>query len=218
MGTGASFFAPFLLDPPEGFDTIAVQLPGRKGRNDEPVPSQMAEIVTGIVSEIGEIGAQDVFWGHSFGGVVAFETLRALKRRGSILPRLVVTGTIAPHLVRLWQKRDVLLRVMADDYSPEYMLAVSRYVDDANFFRALLPKMKKDMPFLMGYQYVEEDEALGVPITAFAARQDDVVYPDEIQPWVSHTGDFRLFEVDGDHWFLHRNRDLLRQTLQRMVI
>ncbi|KAH7476085.1 Mycocerosic acid synthase [Fusarium oxysporum f. sp. matthiolae] len=218
MGTGASFFAPFLLDPPEGFDTVAVQLPGREGRNDEPVPSQMAEIVTGIVSEIGEIGAQDVFWGHSFGGVVAFETLRALKRRRSILPRLVVTGTIAPHLVRLWQKRDVLLRVMADDYSPDYMLAVSRYVDDANFFRALLPKMKKDMPFLMGYQYVEEDETLGVPITAFAARQDDVVYADEIQPWASHTGDFRLFEVDGDHWFVHRNRDLLRQTLERMAI
>ncbi|SPJ88016.1 uncharacterized protein FTOL_12485 [Fusarium torulosum] len=182
VGTGASFFAPFLLDPPEGFDTIAVQLPGHEGRNDESVPSQMAEIVTGIVSEIGKIGAQDVFWGHSFGGVVAFETLRALKRRGSILPRLVVTGTIAPHLVRLWHKRDVLLRVMADDYSPDYMLAVSRYVDDANLFRALLQKMKKDMPFLMGYQYVEEDEALDVPITAFAARQDDVVYPDGNSP------------------------------------
>ena len=40
---------------------------------------------------------------------------------------------------------------------------------------------------------------------------------DEIAAWGEHTRDFRLTEVDGDHWFLHRNRDLLRQTLSEMA-
>src|SRR5271168_4219098 len=35
MGTGASLFTPFLVDPPDGFEPIAVQLPGRENRSAE---------------------------------------------------------------------------------------------------------------------------------------------------------------------------------------
>ena len=56
------------------------------------------------------------------------------------------------------------------------------------------------------------------PITAFAARQDDFVYTDEISEWAQHsTGTFNLIEVDGDHWFLSRNRDLIVATLHEIA-
>ena len=56
---------------------------------------------------------------------------------------------------------------------------------------------------------------LNCPITAFAARQDEMVYTDEIGEWSHHTdGGFELIEVDGDHWFLNRNRELIIATLQ----
>ncbi|KAK5214208.1 hypothetical protein LTR41_000400 [Exophiala xenobiotica] len=217
MGTGASLFTPFLLDPPDGVDAIAVQLPGRETRADEAVLTNMSEIVSGILGEMEtSVGTPDIFWGHSFGGIIAFEVLKALRRQGKPLPRLLVTGTIAPHLIRLWQKRDVLLRIMAEDYSPDYLLAVSRYVDNADFVRSILPLMRRDTPLLLGYQ-IEEEEILDVPITAFAARQDDMVYPDEVAAWKTYTKEFKLVEVDGDHWFLHRNRKLLLETLAAMA-
>jgi len=217
MGTGASLFTPFLTDPPDGLDPIAVQLPGRETRTDEAVLSSMSEVVSGILGEMEKsVGSPHIFWGHSFGGIIAFEILRALRRQGKPLPRLLVTGTIAPHLVRLWQKRDVLLRILAEDNDPEYLLAVSRYVDNADFVRSILPQMRRDMPLLLGYRF-DEEECLDVPITAFASRQDDIVYRDEIAAWRTHTKDFNLVEVDGDHWFLHRNRELLLETLAAMV-
>ena len=42
-----------------------------------------------------------------------------------------------------------------------------------------------------------------------------MVYTDEIREWARHTdGGFELIEVDGDHWFLNRNRELITATLQ----
>ena len=45
-----------------------------------------------------------------------------------------------------------------------------------------------------------------------------MVYPDEIREWSQHTvGGFELIEVDGDHWFLNRNRELITATLQEIA-
>ncbi|KAE8351975.1 polyketide synthase [Aspergillus coremiiformis] len=218
MGTGASLFTPFLMDPPEGLDPVAVQLPGRETRADEACVTSVLEIVQQIVEEMKTWeGPPHIFWGHSFGGIIAFEVMRALRRQGKPLPYLLVTGTIAPQLASTWQRRDVFLQVLADNYSPEYLLGVSRYVDDPDFVRSILPIMRKDAPLLLGYQFTEED-MFDVPITAFAARQDDMVYPDEIQSWASHSRDFKIIQVDGDHWFLRRNWKLLQQTLVEMAV
>jgi surfactin synthase thioesterase subunit len=216
MGTGASFFSPFLIEPPEGFAPIAIQLPGRENRSAEPIYTRMSDLVEDVVAELDgcDVGPQDIFWGHSFGGIIAFEVLRGLRRKsGKPLPRLMVTGTIAPQLIRHWQRRDVLLHVLTEDPNLEYMFATSRYVDDADFTRSILPGMKKDAPLLLGYRYDETEAPLDVPVTAFAARQDEFVYPDEVGAWRVHEKDFKLIEVDGDHWFLNRNRKLLSKAL-----
>ncbi|RCI17302.1 hypothetical protein L249_3232 [Ophiocordyceps polyrhachis-furcata BCC 54312] len=239
MGAGASLFAPFLTDPPAGFDVLAVQLPGRENRSDERHPqdaSAVAEEIAGTLQgDDYNLSDRDVIWGHSFGGLVAFLTLRAVRRawkgaggeaaarkkkkKKKKLPRLVVTGAIAPCLGYVWQKRDIVLQSLREDFSAEYMLAVSRYVDDADFMRSVTHGMRMDGPMLLSYGYDESEEALDVPITAFAALQDDVVYPDEMDGWRREAGEaeFRLIKVDGDHWFIHRNRRLIRETLEEMV-
>ena len=73
--------------------------------------------------------------------------------------------------------------------------------------------MRRDYPLLKSYRF-QPTSPLNCPITAFAARQDDMVYTDEIREWARHTcGRFELIEVDGDHWFLNRNRERITATL-----
>ncbi|KAI9035671.1 thioesterase II family protein [Aspergillus affinis] len=217
MGIGASLFTPFLIDPPDGLDPIAVQLPGRETRAEEPPVVSVSEIVSNIMAEMDNVvGFPHVVWGHSFGGIIAFEVLRVLRRQGKPLPRLFVTGTIAPHRIYTWQKRDILIESFRDDISPEYLLAVARYVDNADFLRSILPMMRQDAPLLLKYQYKEEDP-LDTTITGVTARQDDVVYPEEVTDWRAHAKRFHFIEVDGDHWFLYRNRRLVRETLAAMA-
>lgn len=217
MGTAASLFSTFLTDPPRNLDPIAIQWPGRETRADEECPTDLFKMVPEIFDEIvNVIGIPHIIWGHSFGGIIAFEVLRALRRHGKPLPRLLLTGTIAPHLIRNWQKRDVMLQIAREDYSAEYFLAISRYVADMDFSRAILPLMRKDASLLLNYQFIEEDP-LDLSITAFAASQDDMVYPDEVEAWKEHAMDFRLTEVTGDHWFILPHRKLLREKLEEMA-
>ena len=117
----------------------------------------------------------------------------------------VVTGTIAPHLIHLWQKREVMLKAMVADNSPEYLVSLSRYVDDPEFLKAIVPLMRRDWPLLKNYRF-QPTAPLDCPITAFAARQDDMVYTDEIREWSEHTkGGFELIEVTATIWFLNLN-------------
>jgi surfactin synthase thioesterase subunit len=103
---------------------------------------------------------------------------------------------------------------MVADNSPEYLISLSRYVDDPEFIKSILPLMRRDYPLLKGFRYEPQPPA-SFPITAFAARQDDMVYSNELQEWRQHTeAGFELLEVDGDHWFLNRNRDLIVAKLE----
>lgn len=216
MGVGASLFTSFLLNPPDDFDILAVQTPGRENRAAEPVLESIDELVDQIVPQLLPLFDRPVvIWGHSYGGIVAWEVLRRLRERHDVEPiHLVVTGTVPPHLIHLWQKREIMLKAMVADNSPEYLISLSRYVDDPEFLKAILPLMRRDYPLLQSNRY-QPISPLNCPITAFAARQDDMVYTDEIRAWSRHTvGGFELIEVDGDHWFLNRNRDLINATLR----
>ena len=118
----------------------------------------------------------------------------------------------------MWQKREIMLKAMVPDNSPEFLLSQSRFVDDPEFFkRIIVPGMRRDMPLLQSYRFWPSPP-LNCPMTAFAARQDDMVYTDLIREWSGYTdGGFELIEVDGDHWFLDRNRDLIAATLQKIA-
>jgi surfactin synthase thioesterase subunit len=160
-----------------------------------------------------------VIWGHSLGGIVAWEVMRRLRERHHREPvHFVATGTAAPHLIHLWQKREILLKAMVADNSPEYLVALSRYVEDSEFLKMVLTAMRRDWPLLLSYRF-QDVSPLNCPMTAFTARQDEMVYADEIREWSQHVlGSFDLIEVDGDHWFLTRNRELITATLQDIAV
>lgn len=215
MGVGASLFTKFLLNPPADYDILAVQTPGRENRSTEAVVESVDVLADQVVEQLLPILDRPfVIWGHSFGGIVAGEVIRRLQNLQREPMHFVVTGTVAPHLIHLWQKREVLLKAMVADNSPEYLISLSRYVDDAEFIKAILPLMRRDYPLLRNYRF-HSTVPFHCPIIAFAAQQDDFVYSDEVREWARYSaGEFTLIEVEGDHWFLNRNRELIIETFQ----
>src|SRR5690349_12950775 len=112
MGVGQSLFTTFLLNPPEECDIVAVQTPGRENRLAEPVVESVDELADQIVPHLLPLFDRPVIvWGHSYGGIVAREVLLRLRERHRQGPiHFLVTGTVAPHLIHLWQKREVMLK------------------------------------------------------------------------------------------------------------
>lgn len=215
MGVGASLFTRFLVDPPKGLEVLAVQLPGRENRRSEKVPTRVEDIVEALLPVLGPwLGKPFVVWGHSFGGIIAWEVIRRLRAGGKPQPfHFVVSGTIAPHLIPIWQRRDVMLRAMNSENTTDYLISLARYVDDPEFIKRIIGGMRADYPLLQSYRH-RHDEPLSCPITAFSALQDDMVYPDETAMWGDYTTErFDFHEVDGDHWFLNRNHGRIAATL-----
>jgi surfactin synthase thioesterase subunit len=211
MGVGASLFTNFLLHPPEECDILAVQSPGRENRIAEPVATNIEQLADQIVTQLAPLFDRPVvIWGHSLGGIVAWEVIHRLRERENCQPvHFVVSGTAAPHLMHKWHTREDMLRAMVADNSPEYLASLARYADP-EFFKSILPLMRRDFPLFMSYRF-RALAPLECPITAFAAGPDDnMVFPEEVEEWSQHTeGGFELIEVEGDHWFLNRNRDLI---------
>lgn len=219
VGAGASMFSHFMYNPPKNTDVLAFQLPGRENRSDE----QPYEDVNLLVKDMAEailplLDKPFIIMGHSFGGIVGFELIRYLRRHYGKQPiHLFISGTIAPQLTKKWKERDVISETAIFTNSEEKLLALMSYIDDVDFLKRILPIMRKDMPLIMNYLYT--DEALfDFPVTGFAADKDEVVLDREVACWKEQTtAAFSLEVVEGDHWFLSRNKELILQRLSQAL-
>src|SRR5690606_12425431 len=76
------------------------QLPGRDGRVNEAPHShyhQIADQVSDALQEHRNYSKRVIFWGHSFGSLIAYETSRYWSRKYNSKPNaLVVSGRNAP--------------------------------------------------------------------------------------------------------------------------
>ena len=221
VGAGASMFTHFLLHPWEHTDVLAVQLPGRENRISESPYDSMDQLVSDLAKAIRPwLDKPFTIMGHSFGGIVGFELIHYLKAHfGVTAEHLLITGTIAPQLTKVWRTRDSISKTGSVlSYSEEKLLSLLTYIDDVDFLRSILPVMRLDMPLIMSYVY-RKRQKLDIPISAFAAEQDEVVLVEEVKQWMMQTeGTFALEVVNGDHWFLSRNKERIHRYMQQVAV
>ena len=219
VGAGASLFSHFLYNPPVNTEVFAYQLPGRENRSDEAPFEKMDMLIPEMATAMKPfLDKPFVVLGHSFGGIVGFELIHFIQKQFGVQPlHLFVTGTCAPHLTQEWKKTETITETAVATNSTEKLLGLLNYIDDVEFLKSILPVMKNDMPLIMGYPYTDKGR-LEFPVTAFAADKDEVVTIKEVAGWKSQTvGDFELEIVDGDHWFLSRNKELILSRLEEAI-
>jgi surfactin synthase thioesterase subunit len=193
-------------------DVCYVQPPGRENRLREEAFTAIPALVEALVSELeGWLDRPYVLYGHSLGGVVAFELARALGGSGLRAPsHLFVSASRAPQLPR----EHPAIRHLAD---PELLEEVHRRYDsvplqlmnDPELRQLLVPCLRADLTLLETYEY-REAEPLACPLTCFGATRDRMVRREAMEPWRVHTRkEFQLHMVEGDHLFLQSARSSL---------
>jgi medium-chain acyl-[acyl-carrier-protein] hydrolase len=166
------------------------------------------------------------FYGHSNGGLMAYELARSLARAGRRMPlHLFVGGRPAPQLVR----NDEPLHALPHD---EFIEALRRYngtpeevLANPEIMEIISPMLRAD--FALGETYVHQPgPPLHVPVSAYAGEHDAEVEPREVEAWRERTSGPFVFRVfPGDHFFMvsHREtllaqmRDELRPLLARLA-
>lgn len=219
-GGGASFYRPWTQLAPKSLAIVPVQPPGREERLLEKSFERMPDLVHAAADALAPfLRTPYALFGHSMGGMIAYELVQELGRRGAPLPvHLFVSGAPAPHVAAqvppiYHLAEPQLLAEIRRRYRglPDEVLASRELLD------LLLPRLRADLAVTGTYVY-REGPPLTCPITAFGGDGDETVTPSMIAAWREHTVvAFRAEIFPGGHFFLTDFASRIVSTLERAV-
>lgn len=204
-GGGASAYRAWHAELPAGIELCPIQLPGREGRHREPPFESLDTLVLAVADAIEPwLDRSYALFGHSMGGLVAFELARELRRRGQPAPHhLFVAGVTPPRPHSDGRSRHRLNDPDLLDELRRFGGTPARLLDEPEIVRLLLPVLRADLAVVETYQ-PRCEPPLSVPIAAFAGAWDPEAPPDAMASWRDQTdAGFQLTTFAGDHFFLH---------------
>ncbi|GAA3681099.1 alpha/beta fold hydrolase [Nonomuraea antimicrobica] len=214
-GGSASFYHPLSKALSPAADVLAVQYPGRQDRRGEPPAGDLRHLAARIADVLRPGGDRPrVFFGHSMGALVAFET--ALHLGGDGPAALFVSGRRAPSRVR-----HDLVHLLDDhglvSHLKELNPAEAAALDEAEIRELVLPVIRADYRAIETYRPVA-GASVDCPIIALTGDSDPLTSPAEARAWSGHTTHrFELGVFTGGHFFLRDHIDGVAETILESV-
>ena len=208
-GGGASAFGSWRKFLSPELNLIPLCPPGRERRcNESPVTN--AEMAADqIAKELAQFTDKPVvFFGHSLGAHLAFETAHKLNQlEGPSLSLLVVSGATRPakrqykknwHL--LPDEQFIHLIYKLGGTPPEVLL-------NRELLELFIPALRADFELLDSLS-TSERPALSCPIVAFGGQNDALVTPQELEEWSLETNNsFDSAIFPGGHFYIKESKE-----------
>ncbi|HYO51499.1 thioesterase II family protein [Archangium sp.] len=216
-GGDASIFRLWTTQLPASIEVCPIELPGRATRRAEAPITRFPELLDKMAGMVRPFLKQlpFAFFGHSFGGITAFELTRWMRRNAgpmpvhlflSACPALHIRQQPAPRISHL-SDTEFLEQIATRFGAPREVLASDDVRD------TVLPALRADLLVGESYQYAPEPP-LDVPISSFGAWEDPEVSQEEAEAWRQQTTvGFRLRMLPGNHFFLAAERRRLHQAI-----
>nr|AFV71332.1 PyrG3 [Streptomyces rugosporus] len=200
-GGSATYYQPMSKRLPPEFDLLAVQYPGRQDRRREPFVRDLVSLADRISEVLAEIEGPLVFFGHSMGAVVAYETARRLAP-----DKLFASGRRAPSLrmhTAIHQRDDAgLVAEMRKVGGTD-----GRLFADRELLESVLPVVRNDYRAVETYVW-PPGPPLDCPVTVVVGDADPQTTIDDAAAWRAHTsGPFDLHIMSGGHFYLDHHLD-----------
>jgi medium-chain acyl-[acyl-carrier-protein] hydrolase len=215
-GGGAAMWHPWAGHLSHVAEIVPVCLPGRESRLAQAPFTRIDDLVSSLADEMSPyVNENDVFCGHSLGGLVGFELARELRARGLNGPKaLVIFATRAPHLPRTRPPLHQLApREFLAAVEQRYGAIPGEIRSNPEFLELLLPALRADLELFETYSY-QSGAPLEIPVLALGGTDDRLVARREIELWQQHTlGSFEADFMRGGHFF---PQDDLAETSARV--
>ncbi len=215
-GGSSQYFESWSAELSAEFEVVAIELPGRGVRRNEPLVRSLVEVVNAVCNEMRRFMDRPyAMFGDSIGTLVCFEVIRELRRRGDELPvRLFASGMVAPHIV--WWDTEAPLHTMGEAALFDGLVHDAGMLDAASLANPELreimtPVLQADLEIAETYTFINA-ASLSVPITASRGDADILLTPEQLQGWSKHTDStFEHVTFPGAHFY---TRDHRREVLE----
>lgn len=216
-GRGASLYRGWAEALPATVQVCPVQLPGRETLMPLKPHPAMAPLIDALVEAIGPVLTEPfALFGHSMGGLVAFELARALRRLGRPGPaHLFVAAYRSPQLPATRPPFHDLPDADLIEALHRHFGLPEAVMKERGLLEVLLPMVRADFAVCDTYEYMSEPP-FSFGITAFGGQEDQQVSQAALAAWQEQTtGPFRLHMLPGGHFFVQEAPDAFLPALAR---
>ena len=176
----------------------AVRLPGRESRVREAPHTSLTDAADEAARALlAEAELPLVFFGHSMGALLAFETARRMERAGRP-PRRVIASA-APGPAGDWQVRRAA--ILGDMGAAAALGDTPPPGVDPALHALIVRTVRADMQMVDGY--AGGGDPISIPISAYGGRADPGVDRESLERWRDCTrAAVDVHEFDGGHFFI----------------
>jgi len=209
-GGGPPVFSQWMRELPGHVEGVVAHFPGRGSRYRESPIHNLSALVEKLSQAIQTHADKPfAFFGHSLGGLVAFELARQLRRHNLQGPQILfISACGAPYI----SNPHPPLHQLPDAEFLEALKALngtpSELQNNAAVMGLLLPTLRADFEIIETYHYNSDLPTLDVPILAFGGLDDPRVSRERLEGWALLTNaSFKSQYFPGDHFFINTARD-----------
>lgn len=220
-GGGSFFFRPFLKENPSQWSLFSVVLPGREHLMNVEYPKTMADLTSHLAAEICQVFSKSqklFFFGHSFGSLVAYNTVLKLQEQRQRLPDLlIVSAHCSP------DKNTPI--------GPIHEFSDSKMIEQIQSFDGIPTEVESDSDYLkMVTDWIRMDLRLDyetksckpipvkMPILSLSASNDHVAPLDYMWNWNNLSkSKTKMIVVDGSHNHLVGNEKMVMGLINHEV-
>lgn len=199
----------------EDFNLYAVQYPMRENRICDEMSENIQELAREIVLENTELfQAPFLLFGHSLGGIIAYETACAVRDILNEAPEvLYISGAMPPFKSDRVKKTSHLSKEQFLEVIKDYEGTPEELFLDPAFEEYYLPILRADFGLLERYQW-KENKPLSCPIQCFGGNRDETASKTDCMKWSQMTQSyFDYFEFDGSHFFIDQHKSVIQHMI-----
>jgi len=202
-GGGVSLYRPWASEVAPDVELVSLLLPGREQRLLEPPLTDLVQ-----VAQLAALAMQQlrplptVFFGHSMGALLAYESLRASADTIACIC-LAVSGSSAPGFPRAIRRVGEMTDSMFIDYLGSMGGTPREVLEQPEMMELLLPMLRADFGMVDDYRPCTNRQPLTCPLLAFQGSDDPATSTEGVAAWADVTrGSSVAKSLPGGHFFI----------------
>lgn len=225
-GGATSFFHPWVEILPGWVKLVAIQLPGRWNRVQEAPFVRMDSLIAAFGPIFAEYLTtnnvkQYAIYGHSLGGLIAYELIKYLKKENYLLPyHLFISSKRSPQMptkgLQIYHLPDLQFE---QAITKLYGALPAEIAGESEMKKVFLDITKKDMELLDTYTFSDQDQKINIPTSILGGTDDHTITINELKPWEQLISDnCEFLQLPGGHFFMKQSaKELLELLIQRLA-